>query len=651
MESKQGWFGRWRGQGFWRELERSFLLLFFLVVALNIVLKLPHLGSNGVFLDEAAAIFHTQGSFGETIDFSLKDPTPPLYYVTLWAWTKCFGISEISVRFPSMLFSAFAAGMIFLLGRRLGNVKVGLFAALFYSFSSLHLDFAQEARAYSMAMCLLMISYYLFAGLFDSEGRSKKHLIALALVNAMLLFTHYSMAFPLVVQGLLALRLLKQNRRTFFSFALADLVAIATIIPWYLANHSKMPAGKVSSWLRAPGFDVIKDTVLLLAGGDVLFGIACFIFGLGIIFVILKWRFVRAEIRMGKYGILIALGLVVFAPSLQLLASHTITPVFGPRYLLYASAGFFLLLSLILALLPGKNWLSMLLFTCFAGFQLFFIELSPLKVEDWKGAVREVKAWENAGTRILICAHYQSIPFTYYYRNDLFQKGRLMDPALFEIGVFQGCDPIIAPAIDSNTVTNIILVLSGEEVVDPENRLYAHLNKLYCVNRKARLRNVDLFQFTTPPCDALNNLQFTWDYEEGRADGDDSMLVEIPDAPSGGKVAFVAPGKDYSVAYSITGKEIMDLHPNRVEIKALVKMEEGDGRFRMVYAMANGADGYDWQAANLDEAFPKGKWVNVKHTFAIPALKTENDVISLYFWAMEGKKAWFDDLSMEFYKE
>ncbi len=651
MDTNQSWLARWKGQGFWREMERSFVLLFFLIVGLNIALKLPHIGTSGIFLDEAASIFRTQGSFGETVDFSLKDPTPPLYYLTLWGWTKCFGITEASARFPSMLFSALAGGMIFLLGRRLGNVKVGFFAGLFYTFSGLHLNFAQEARAYAMAICLLLISYYLFAGLFDAEGRSKKHLIGLALVNTMLLYTHYSMAFPLIVQGFLALRLLKLDRKTFFYFALADIVAIASIAPWYIKNHELMPPGKVSSWLKPPGLDGLLRTAIYLTGGSRLALVALLLAVLGIIFVILKWKFVRAELRMGKYGILIALGLVLFAPALQFIASHLVAPVFGGRYLLYASAAIYLLLGLILGLLPWKKWLPVSLFGVFVMLQLVQLNLAPKKSEDWKGVVEKVKTWENEGSRIVICAHYQKMPFSYYYRNDLFQKKDSLGYFLFKNGVFEGCSPTVAPKINGNTVSNIILVLSGEELVDPENLLYDHLYDQYCLTKKARFKSIDLYQFTAPPCDSASFELFTWNYEEARIDGDDSMLLEIPDAPSGKRVAFVAPGKDYSVIFRLPGEALFDNKANRVELKARIKMSEGEGRFRMVYSMANGTDGYDWQAVNLEEKYEKGKWVSIKSTLAIPPLKSASDEISVYFWAMEGKEAWFDDLSLEFYNE
>ena len=193
--------------------------------------------------------------------------------------------------------------------------------------------------------------------------------------------------------------------------------------------------------------------------------------------------------------------------------------------------------------------------------------------------------------------------------------------------------------------------LSGEELVDPENLLYDHLYDQYCLTKKARFKSIDLYQFTAPPCDSASFELFTWNYEEARIEGDESMLLEIPDAPSGKRVAFVAPGKDYSVIFRLPGEALFDNKANRVELKARIKMSEGEGRFRMVYSMANGTDGYDWQAVNLEEKYEKGKWVSIKSTLAIPPLKSASDEISVYFWAMEGKEAWFDDLSLEFYNE
>lgn len=641
----------WSGKGFWRQLERHYLHLFFIFILLNVAIKLPYLGESGLFLDEAAAIFHTQGSFEETIDFSIKDPTPPLFYLTLWGWMKMFGISEISARFPSMLLSAFSAGLLFLLGRRLGNVKVGVFAALLFSFSTININFAQEARAYAMASFLLLLSYYLFAGLFEIEGRRLRHFILLAIINTFLLYTHYSMAFPLVIQGFFALRLLRKQKKAFAFFVLSDLFAIASILPWYLENRRQMPPGKVSSWLKPPNLDTVWNLYWTFSGSKPLLYYSIVILLAGIVAIILKWRFVRAEVKMGKFGILIATGLAFLAPALQFGASHGITPVFGVRYTLYASLGFLLLLALLISLIDWKGWIPTTILLVFVVMQLDRIELAPEKPEDWKGAIGRVNEWHQKGSKILVCAHYQEMPFSYYWRRELFQKGDSLGYFLFKEGISTGCSPSLIPKLDSLHWTNVILIASGEEVADPENHLYNALNDELCLSRKQHFRSIDLYQFWPPPCDTVALQQFAWDFEKAKNPKDDSLLVAIPDAPSGEKVAYVGPNMDYSVAYKITAEKLLAMNPNRVNIMAKGKLSLNSGRMRMVYSMASGEDGYDWQAANLDEMMEKGKWTGLKTTLAIPPIKTANDVIMIYFWKMDAGEAWFDNLSMEFFQE
>ncbi|HEX2901263.1 MAG TPA: glycosyltransferase family 39 protein, partial [Bacteroidia bacterium] len=163
-------------------------LAFFL---LNVALKMPFLGGSSLFLDEAVAIYDTQGSVAKTIDFSANDPTPPLYYLTLGLWCKVFGISEMSARFPSMLFSAATAALLFLLGLRHFNVRAGVFAASLFTVSGIAMVFAHEARAYALASMLMVISYMLFLDIARAERPRWQTFLGIALVNALLLYTHY----------------------------------------------------------------------------------------------------------------------------------------------------------------------------------------------------------------------------------------------------------------------------------------------------------------------------------------------------------------------------------------------------------------------------------------------------------------------------
>lgn len=207
--------GEGREAAFWNWISKNGLLVLLCIFAVNVALKLPYLSGASLFLDEAVAIHETQGSIARTVEFSASDPTPPLFYLVLGQWCKVFGISEASARFPSLLFSAITACMIFSIGRRFFSVQSGFYAAWLFTFSNTAINFSHEARAYALAGMLMSFSYYLFLRLASDKASLWRLALALTLVNAALLYTHYLTSMGIAAQALMSLWLLRGRLRAF----------------------------------------------------------------------------------------------------------------------------------------------------------------------------------------------------------------------------------------------------------------------------------------------------------------------------------------------------------------------------------------------------------------------------------------------------
>jgi mannosyltransferase len=87
-----------------------------------------------------------------------------LYYVILRGWLgllKLAGIAptEVLLRLPSALFAVAAAVVVFALGRRLFGRIAGLVAGGLFVANSLQLTLAQSARAYSLGLLLMCLSW------------------------------------------------------------------------------------------------------------------------------------------------------------------------------------------------------------------------------------------------------------------------------------------------------------------------------------------------------------------------------------------------------------------------------------------------------------------------------------------------------------
>ncbi|MDE3075250.1 MAG: glycosyltransferase family 39 protein, partial [Chloroflexota bacterium] len=58
-----------------------------------------------------------------------REPNPPLYFLLLHAWRYAAGSSEYAIRFLSLAPAVVVVPLLFAIGRRLSNLKLGLAAA------------------------------------------------------------------------------------------------------------------------------------------------------------------------------------------------------------------------------------------------------------------------------------------------------------------------------------------------------------------------------------------------------------------------------------------------------------------------------------------------------------------------------------------
>jgi len=166
-------------------------LWFIIIVAF--LLRLYHLGYHNLWHDEMCSFFEF---------FPLKNLLrfwdPPLYFSILAGWTKIFGFSEFSLRFPSLLFSLASIPVLYLLGKELFNKSAGLYAAAIAALSPFYLWYAQEARSYSLMLFLALLSGY-FQFLFIKR-REDKFLYWCVISSILGIYTHQYYIFFAITQ-------------------------------------------------------------------------------------------------------------------------------------------------------------------------------------------------------------------------------------------------------------------------------------------------------------------------------------------------------------------------------------------------------------------------------------------------------------------
>jgi mannosyltransferase len=125
-------------------------LLLLLITLLGGGLRILAIGQKGIWLDEAFSIWLGWHRLPEMWGWIARiDQHPPLYYTLLNVWMR-LGDDASTIRLLSAVLSTLTIPVIFLLGRRLAGLRVGLLAALLLAVSPFHVRFAQEARMYAL---------------------------------------------------------------------------------------------------------------------------------------------------------------------------------------------------------------------------------------------------------------------------------------------------------------------------------------------------------------------------------------------------------------------------------------------------------------------------------------------------------------------
>ncbi len=165
-------------------LNKRYLLVALLVLS-SLLLFSYKLGAESYWLDEMITLYRTQT--GWKLHYAAW---PPLYFWLAWIWARIFGISEVALRFLSVLWGVIAVVSVFYLGS-LFSIRTGIFASVLTMFNPIVVKYAQEARGYTMLLALSAFSAAMFVKVLKGSPGEKDWLY-LALVNIAGSLTHYS---------------------------------------------------------------------------------------------------------------------------------------------------------------------------------------------------------------------------------------------------------------------------------------------------------------------------------------------------------------------------------------------------------------------------------------------------------------------------
>ncbi|MEA3445430.1 MAG: glycosyltransferase family 39 protein [Bacteroidota bacterium] len=586
-------------------LERTFIL-FWILLLINFISKILYLDAESMWLDEASTLNWALHSFKEIIIISINDPNGPVFQFILKSWISVFGISEFAIRLLPAIFGSIIIWPLYLLGRDLFNKEVGFIAILLFTVSNVFIFWSHEIRSYTLDVFLSSWSFYYFFKIL--RNGKKTDTLWYGLILTILLYTHLTSAMVLVVQFFASLFYFKSKLRNVL-YTYAGMAAATFLFGiWFLNNN--WIGGKETIWSKIPDFySIIELLGVYFNSNNTLYFI-----GFIILAFVLAILLFREKLPKGKELIIFALwGLLPIA--ITFVGSIYYNPRFLPKYMIYAVPGLYLSVSVLIISISKKNIVKVLFTVVLIALMSAEIDLKPEKSEMWRDAISFHDKYKDANTFTVICAHYQSIPFSYYYNIEIFKDYENIADRLHEENIFLMCSlNAVEEAFYYETWANrMILILSHDIMFDPNEKLLNHMLKEYVlVDKKTNLRGIRIFVFDlahTPQKDTPN--------------------IDIDSVPINATV--------YGNIYIRRLREIDVVSPEKVKFSCVVKSPEIlEEAYLIISTRGENTDNLRYEIS-LNELVP-GEPYKISKEFVLPDKYSVDSDIAIYIWQPNIKK-------------
>lgn len=171
------------------KLKKHWILSFLLII--GFFLRIWNLGTQSLWFDESISSIAALALLekGRPIfDSGFLYSRAILNTVFIAASFKIFGVSEFAGRFPSVIFGVLTIGLVYVIGTKWGNKRVGIIAAILLTFSVWEIAWSRQARMYQQLQFFYILSLYLFYELWASKNI--RILLPLGLSFAAALLSH-----------------------------------------------------------------------------------------------------------------------------------------------------------------------------------------------------------------------------------------------------------------------------------------------------------------------------------------------------------------------------------------------------------------------------------------------------------------------------
>jgi len=381
-----------------------------------------------MWLDEVLSVNISRGSLGQIVENLRHDGAPPLYYFLLHFWMRVAGTTDFAVRSLSAVFSLATLPLVYLVARRVWNVRTAAVAVAVTAVTPYAIYFATETRMYSLVM--FEVALFLFIWTAPWRLRDYRRLALLTLVSAAMLYTHYwTMYFLAAVVVWAVIRSIRGQLTRYFPRIIAMGVGFVLWLPWFpVFNEQRLHTG--TPWSTPPNSYQLFTWINYFAANQSVqhmtpslhhqIGVTAFVglLFLGLLAVPMSGRVsLGIDFRVPQSARLMAC-LGVGSVTLGLVAARFAGTTFVPRYAAIGAVPLFLLVALGIS-----NFRTTLRITVV----LAVFSFSMLWTDKWGRGVQRSQAGQAAAalaslpntTTVITCPDQLGPSLLRYSRGDL----------------------------------------------------------------------------------------------------------------------------------------------------------------------------------------------------------------------------------------
>jgi len=299
------------------------------------------LGDKSLWLDEVYSIAFAR-DWSLMWEKTMQDGGNMWFYYLLLHWWIKIGDTEFVVRSLSAIFAVSTVPIVYQLGARLFDARVGLIAALLLSINPFFIEYAQEARGYSLLVLLAAASSNFFAGAMERPSLANS--LGYILSSVMTIWVHYFGLLVLIAQAV-SLLFYRSSKAPWKWFSASAAIIIALSLLPILVALVLFPSETINAvtWIPRPGLkDIYRLFLLFFSGGSpTLLILYSGLFIVAIAAGVAAFRKSGLRLDAWRYAFLALWLWVPIAASY--LFSIFVQPVFWPRYLIICLPALFLL--------------------------------------------------------------------------------------------------------------------------------------------------------------------------------------------------------------------------------------------------------------------------------------------------------------------